>query len=155
ETIMGRAMSSDLIRWKHAVCLLLLLASLPGTAAPAPSATNYFKITIVDEETGRGVPLVKLTTTNHISCFTDSNGVVGWNEPGLMDRDVYFRIESPGYIFPGDGRTIHVTRGGRTKLSIRRLNLAERLYRVTGQGIYRDSVLTGTPAPIRNPVLNA
>jgi hypothetical protein len=72
-----------------------------------------------------------------------------------MGRDVYFHIESPGYLFPGDGLRLHVTRGGRVKLSIRRLNVAERLYRVTGQGIYRDSVLTGTPAPIRNPVLNA
>jgi hypothetical protein len=151
---MQRAEFSHLIR-RFAVCLVFPLLPLPGGAAPTASTTDYFKIMIVDEETGRGVPLVKLTTTNHISCLTDSNGVVAWNEPGLMNRDVYFRIESPGYVFPGDGRTIHVTRGGRVKLSIRRLNVAERLYRVTGQGIYRDSVLTGTPVPVRSPVLNA
>jgi hypothetical protein len=147
--------SSYLLRQKLAFCLLVLLFPRDAAPAPVPSTTGYFKIIVVDEETGRGVPLVKLSTTNHISCFTDSNGVVAWNEPGLMNRDVYFRIESPGYMFPGDGRRLHVTRGGQVKLSIRRLNVAERLYRVTGQGIYRDSVLTGTPVPIRNPVLNA
>jgi hypothetical protein len=116
---------------------------------------NYFQIRIVDQQTGRGVPLVMLTTTNNITSITDSNGIVAWNEPGLMNGDVYFRIESPGYIFPGGGRTIRVTRGGHVELTIHRLNVAERLYRVTGQGIYRDSVLTGYPAPIREPVLNA
>jgi hypothetical protein len=39
-------------------------------------------------------------------------------------------------------------------LKIQRLNIAERLYRVTGEGIYRDSVLTGFPTPTQHPVLN-
>ncbi len=37
---------------------------------------------------------------------------------------------------------------------IRRHNIAERLYRVTGAGIYRDSVLTGDRVPIREPLFN-
>src|SRR5262249_31569219 len=32
---------------------------------------------------------------------------------------------------------------------------AERLYRITGAGIYRDSVLTGIPVPIKEPTLNS
>jgi hypothetical protein len=67
---------------------------------------------------------------------------------------VYFQVDSPGYEFPGGGKTIRTTRGSRFDLKIRRLNIAERIYRVTGQGIYRDSVLAGYPAPIREPVLN-
>lgn len=130
------------------VSLLLLSSALHG-------ASEYFAIRVVDEKTGRGVPLVQLSTNNHITCYTDSNGVVAWDEPGLMDRDVYFRIDSPGYEFPGGGKTIRTTRGSRCELKIRRLNIAERIYRVTGQGIYRDSVLTGYPVPIREPVLNA
>src|SRR5262249_33668283 len=39
-------------------------------------------------------------------------------------------------------------------VSIRRINIAERLYRLTGAGIYRDSVLAGWPVPIRAPLLN-
>lgn len=128
----------------------LLLACI----AVVHAAGDDFQIRIVDAQTGRGVPLVELRTTNNISCWTDSNGIVAWNEPGLMDRGVYFSIQSPGYAFLGGGTTLKVARGGRVELNIRRLNVAERLYRVTGQGIYRDSLLTGYPVPIREPVLN-
>ena len=41
------------------------------------------------------------------------------------------------------------------RLELERRNVAERLYRVTGAGIYRDSVLTGQPVPIKEPLLNA
>jgi hypothetical protein len=118
-------------------------------------ASDYFQMKIIDQQTGRGVPLVRLTTNNHIVCYTDSNGIVAWNEPGLMEQEVYFSIDSPGYRFPGGGKAIRVTHSGQVELKIRRLNIAERLYRVTGQGIYRDSALTGYPAPIREPLLNA
>jgi len=128
----------------------LLLAYI----AVAHAAGDHFQIRIVDEQTGRGVPLVELRTTNNVSSWTDSNGIVAWNEPGLMDRGVYFSIRSPGYTFLGGGTTLQAVRGGRVELSIRRLNVAERLYRVTGQGIYRDSLLTGYPVPTREPVLN-
>jgi hypothetical protein len=47
-----------------------------------------------------------------------------------------------------------VTEGGSATLRIERINIAERLYRMTGAGIYRDSLLTGHPVPIREPVLN-
>src|SRR5262249_13638775 len=40
-------------------------------------------------------------------------------------------------------------------LKIKRLNIAERLYRVTGAGIYADSVLVGDKPPLREPLLNA
>src|SRR6185295_12105461 len=36
----------------------------------------------------------------------------------------------------------------------KRVNIAERLYRVTGGGQYRDSVLAGKPVPIAEPLLN-
>ena len=89
-------------------------AALTAMALAVPLAaagSDYFQIRIVDEQTGRGVPLVELRTTNKISCWTDSNGIVAWNEPGLMDRDVYFTIQSPGYTFPGGGKTLKVARG--------------------------------------------
>ena len=131
--------------------MLLYFFARPAFGAPA----DYFQIHIIDQQTGRGVPLVKLTTTNEIVCYTDSNGIVAWDEPGLMNRDVYFSIESPGYVSSGGGTVVHTMRGGHVELAMRRLNIAERLYRVTGQGIYRDSVLTGYPVPVRQPVLNA
>jgi len=129
-------------------CVLLTLASA------ARAGGDWFQIRIVDRQTGRGVPLVALIANNDIVSFTDSNGIVAWNEPGLMDREVYFRIESPGYRFPGGVASVAVTRGGSVELRMERLAIAERLYRVTGQGIYRDILLTGFPVPIHQPALN-
>ncbi|HUS73158.1 MAG TPA: hypothetical protein VMY06_08845 [Sedimentisphaerales bacterium] len=123
------------------------------------SSHEYFKIQVVDRETGRGVPLVELRTTNNIKYFTDSIGIVAFYEPGLMDRDVFFFVESHGYEFPKDGfgyrgKRLKTSPGGSVVIEIDRLNIAERLYRVTGQGIYRDSILTEHPVPLQNPVLN-
>lgn len=54
-----------------------------------------FGIHVTDEATGRGVPLVQLRTVNDIALWTDSAGWIAFQEPGLMDREVYFAIESP------------------------------------------------------------
>src|ERR1017187_2779179 len=122
------------------------MTAMALTVHLAAAESDYFQIRIVDEQTGRGVPLVEFRTTNHISNWTDSNGIVAWNEPGLMDGDVYFEVQSPGYKFPGGGKTLKIARGGRVELKIKRLNVAERLYRVTGQGIYRQPP-HGPPRP--------
>ncbi len=134
-----------------------LRASQPGPSDKP--ARVYFTIQVIDRQTGRGVPLVELRTTNSIRLFTDSNGIVAFLEPGLMDREVFFFVESHGYEVPKDGFgyrgvRLRTTPGEEATVKIDRLNIAERLYRVTGQGIYRDSVLTGWPVPLKNPVLS-
>lgn len=126
---------------------------------PLAAPADWFTIQVVDDETGRGVPLVALETVNHVTLYTDSAGLAAFAEPGLMNREVYFHVKSHGYEFPQDGfgyRGVRLTpkAGGHAVVKIKRLNLAERLYRVTGEGIYRDSVLAGRPVPIREPVLN-
>lgn len=140
----------------------LVALSVPPTAgaedAP-PARPAPFLILVVDEETGRGVPLVELRTVNQIRYVTDSNGVVAFDEPGLLGRKVFFSVSSHGYEYEKDGlgyrgKALETVPGGAAKLVIRRRNLAHRLYRVTGAGIYRDSVLTGVKAPIREPLLN-
>jgi hypothetical protein len=113
----------------------------------------------VDEATDRGVPLVELETVNHVRYVTDSNGVVAFDEPGLFGGKVFFIVSSHGYEVAKDGfgyggQALQVTEGGSARIAIRRRNIAERLYRVTGAGIYRDSVLTGDQVPIREPLLN-
>ena len=123
------------------------------------SLCKYFRIQVVDRQTGRGVPLVELRTTSNIRYFTDSHGIVAFHEPGLMDMEVFFFVESHGYEFPKDGfgfrgKRLKISRGGSAVIKIDRLNIAERLYRVTGQGIYHDSILAGHPVPLKNPVLN-
>jgi len=50
--------------------------------------------TVIDAATGRGVPLVELRTVNKASWWTDSNGIVAFDEPGLMDIEVFFHVDT-------------------------------------------------------------
>jgi hypothetical protein len=132
--------------------LSLIFLSSAAHAAP-------FKIQVVDEQTGRGVPLVELRTVSNTLFVTDSNGVVAFDEPSLMNEDVFFSVSSHGYEFPKDGfgyrgKTLRAVPGGSAQLKIKRLNIAERLYRLTGEGIYRDSVLCGDKVPLEKPLIN-
>lgn len=144
------------------LCVLCVLCvGYPGsvTTLAADVPPRPFRIQVVDESTGRGIPLVELETVNHIRYVTDSNGIVAFDEPGLFGRKVFFHISSHGYEVKKDGfgyrgLALEITPGGSARVVIRRRNIAERLYRVTGAGIYRDSVLTGDRVPIREPLLN-
>ena len=105
------------------------------------------------------MPLVELRTVNAIRYVTDSNGIVAFDEPGLLGRKVFFHIQSHGYEFPKDGfgyrgLALETSAGGSARLKIKRLNIARRLYRITGAGIYRDSLLTGASIPINEPILD-
>ncbi|MET3849727.1 hypothetical protein [Paenibacillus sp. OAE614] len=163
--------------WKQAgawTCAALLLVTMAPGVTPVQAAGNSaeqkagsslkqvqepFMIKVVDAETGRGIPLVELKTTNNILYYTDSAGVVAFDEPGLMDTTVFFHMSSDGYEIPADmfgnrGQAVEVTPGGSVTLQMNRVNIAERLYRVTGQGIYRDSLLLGLNTPIQQPVIN-
>jgi hypothetical protein len=138
---------------------LTLLIALAFTAADVPNG-RPFAITVVDDQSGRGVPLVELKTVNEVRYVTDSAGVAAVFEPGLMGESVFFHVKSHGYEYPKDGfgyrgKALVLTEGGSATLKIHRVNIAERLYRVTGAGVYRDTILTGRPAPIRQPLLNA
>lgn len=121
---------------------------------------DYFGIKVVDDVTRRGVPLVELKTVNGISYITDSAGVAAIHEPGLMGREVFFHVKSHGYEFAADGfgyrgKKLKITAGGTATLQIKRTNIAERLYRATGGGIYRDTVMLGHKPPVAHPTLNA
>jgi hypothetical protein len=118
-----------------------------------------FAIQIVDEATGRGVPLVELETMDNQLWMTDSAGRVAFREPGQMNIPVWFSMRSHGYHFPTDGFGMTGQRfttqpGEHAVLKVKRLNIAERLCRLTGQGIYRDSVLLGEKVPLTEPVTN-
>lgn len=141
-----------------------LLSCFGMFAAPAEAQQKvdapYFGIRVVDEQTGRGVPLVELRTVNGITHFSDSAGWIAFHEPGLMDRQVYFDVSGPGHEHIKDGfgfRGVRLTTkpGTTAMVKVKRINIAERLYRVTGQGIYRDTTLLGLTAPLAAPTINA
>ena len=133
----------------------ILLVSNVKTSVPH----EYFKIKVIDSETGRGVPLGELKTMNHLSYFTDSNGLIAFYEPGLMEQKVFFYVNGQGYDYPRDlfgyrGLVLTPTGGDSALIKVTRTCIAERLYRITGGGIYRDSHILGLPVPIKNPLIS-
>jgi hypothetical protein len=146
--VIRRRLAAASMTW--AAIAALSLAALPTLAAATSS--SYAAVRVVDENTGRGVPLVRLCSTSNVCYWTDSNGVIAIDEPDFLGKRVFFSIESEGYSyqqksFGTPGTTIDVEPGKVATLKIQRLNLAERLYRVTGEGIYHDSELAGLPVP--------
>jgi hypothetical protein len=144
---------------RHLLLLAFAPLALALAAIAAPDKNAPFTITVVDEQTGRGVPLVELRTVHQVAYYTDNHGVVAFHEPVLMGRRVFFSVKSHGYEYAKDGfgfrgKALDVTPGGSATLKIKRQNLAERLYRVTGADLYRDSVLAGRPVSIKQPLLN-
>jgi len=134
---------------------ILVLCTPALYAAPG----DYFGIQVVDEQTGRGVPLVELKTVSGVSFWTDSAGWIAINDPDLMNEKIYFSIASHGYEYPKDGfgfrgKAFDLKAGEEVTVKLPRQNIAERLYRITGSGIYRDSVLLGKRAPIEQPLHN-
>jgi hypothetical protein len=138
-----------------------LLAPASGRAlASEGDSSRYFAIEVIDEQTGRGVPMVELQATSGARYYTDSAGLVAFHEPGIMGKRVFFSVSAHGYEFAKDGFgmqgvALEARPGGTARLKIKRVNVAERLYRITGQGIYRDTILLGRKAPIAEPLLNA
>ena len=141
---------------RNLILLMVLFLVWPARAFSAPGVT----IKVVDDQTGRGVPLVRLTTTDSIDFWTDSSGIVYVDDAALLGHSVYFSIFSHGYEFPADGfkyrgKAIDLTPGRTVELKIHRTNIAERLYRLTGEGIYRDTMAAGLKPSIEQPLLNA
>jgi hypothetical protein len=101
--------------------------------------------------------MVELETVNGLIFVTDNAGRVAFLEPGLMDRTVYFTVRSHGYEVKKDGFGFAgaklIPRPGKiADIKITRRNLAERLCRLTGEGLYRDSVLLGHKVPLPDPL---
>ncbi len=139
------------------------VALIVGLIFPSSGHSNEpppFAIQVIDAETKRGVPLAELTTTSQVRYVTDSAGWAAIDEPALSGQQAFFSVKSHGYQFPADGfgsrgRALDVKLGGEARLEIKRVNIAERLYRLTGEGIYHDSVRLGKPTPLEQPLLNA
>ena len=90
---------------------------------------------------------------NTAQYWTDSAGVIAFEEPDLMNQKVWFSVESHGYLNENapmglNGVALDVRPGGSAVVPMRRINIAQRLYRFTGSGIFRDSILLGDTVPM-------
>ena len=123
-------------------------------------AEEPFVIQTVDAATKRGVPLVELKTVHETRYVSDSAGRVAIDDPELFHQEIYFHVRSHGYEFPKDGFgfrgvRLKVVPGGEATIELPRINLAERLYRMTGAGIYDHSIRAKQDTPLAEPLLNA
>ncbi|MEN9556758.1 MAG: hypothetical protein RLZZ232_3044, partial [Planctomycetota bacterium] len=119
-------------------------------------AEDLFEIQVVDRATGRGVPLVELTTVDDVTWVTDSAGYVALREPQLLGQTIFLKVTSPGYAVDRDGFGIAGVRltlgaGEPHRIELTRLNHAERLYRITGRDRYLDSQRLGKAVPAGVP----
>lgn len=130
----------------------------------AAMASRFFAIHVVDQDTNRGIPLVFMRTNYKSIQMTDSAGYIAFYEPGLMTGEpIWVVFSSYGYEAPKDvnnhmlsldGQYIRPRSGEEITVRLKRSQIAERLYRITGYGIYRDSMLLGKQVPIEKPLLN-
>jgi hypothetical protein len=65
--------------------------------------SNYRAIQVIDDPTGRGGPVVSLRAISKAGWRTDSNGNVAFDQPGLMNLEVFSPISKNPCV--QDGRT--------------------------------------------------
>ena len=119
-------------------CLAFLLAAATSFAA-APC-----RIEVVDKQNGWPVPLVQLRTTHSATFVTDNAGVIALDAPELLGREVWFDVIGHGYEVKKDGFGMSGVRlkpepGATLRVEVNRVNIAKRLGRSTGAGIFAES----------------
>lgn len=128
------------------ICLFLIFTAIAGAAAPC-------RIDIVDKENGWPVPLVELITTHHASYVSDNAGVIAIDDPELFNRPLFFHVKGHGYGVPKDGFGFEgvkttLTSGGKVRIEVERRNIAKRLGRLTGAGIFAECEKSGVLPPV-------
>ncbi|MCA9581589.1 MAG: hypothetical protein KC416_07320, partial [Myxococcales bacterium] len=112
-----------------------------------------FRIDVRDPDGGRGIPLVFLEADGLPSLVTDSAGTVVIDDTTLFGKTLEFSAHSHGY---GEEKVkIELRQGDSHLIALPRVNIAKRLYRITGANIYQHTHALGAPTPIQNPLLNA
>ncbi|MDX1953572.1 MAG: hypothetical protein SFY81_15475 [Verrucomicrobiota bacterium] len=136
-----------LLPW--AICFAFGLYSL-GETHSANAATGIVpcRIEVVDAENGWPVPLIELSTTHTARFITDNAGLIAFDYPELMGRETWFNVVGHGYEVPRDGfgmRGVRLTPlpGKTLRIQVVRANIAKRLGRITGAGLFAESEKLG------------
>jgi hypothetical protein len=106
------------------------------------------RIEIVDAENGWPVPLVELRTNHNVRFVSDNAGAIAFDLPELMGVETWFSIEGHGYGVPKDGFGMQGVRltpeqGKQLTVKVNRQNLAKRMGRLTGAGLFGESQKLG------------
>ena len=122
---------------------LLALDSSPNSQIVAPC-----EIRIVDRQTGWPVPMIEVETTNQLKFVSDNAGRIALDAPELMGVATWLNVRGHGYSVPKDGfgyRGVRVVpeAGGKISIAVDRDQLAMRLGRLTGAGLFAESQKLG------------
>lgn len=106
------------------------------------------RIEVVEKGSGWPVSLVELKTTHDVRFVTDNAGVIAFDLPELMGHETWFSVSGHGYEVPADGFGFHGVRlvpepGQTRRVEVSRRNIAKRLGRITGSGIFAESQKLG------------
>lgn len=115
--------------------LPLQLASAQGT--------RLCRIEVRDAENDWPVPLVELRTVHNVRFVSDNAGVIAFDLPECFEREIFLYVTGHGYEVPTDGfgiRGVRVTpRAGQTlTIEVQRQNIAKRLGRLSGGGLFAE-----------------
>jgi len=127
--------------------LFIVCATLPAVCDQV--TTSPFVLKFVDAATGRPIPLVEVEAFNGLRQVSDNLGHIAIIEPDMAFNNLRLVIRGNGYRYPkldllGE-RAINpqLLPGDYIQVKLERTVAAERLYRITGAGRYRDSILAG------------
>ena len=87
---------------------------------------------------------MRLRTVNELRFVSDNAGIIAFDAPEFMGRETWLFIEGPGYGVPPDGfgyRGVRITPqpGATLKIEVRREQVAKRLGRLTGAGLFGEA----------------
>jgi hypothetical protein len=129
---------------------VLLTGFVTSVAAPAATtaAASPCRIEVVEKHDGWPVPLVELRTTHNVRFVTDNAGVIAFDLPECMGREIWFDVIGHGYEVPKDGFGSRGVRlkpepGKTLKVEVNRTIIAKRLGRLTGGGLFAESQKLG------------
>ncbi len=126
------------------ILLLFLNSALWVFAQPSMPC----RIEVVEKGSGWPVPMIELRTTHQMRFITDNAGLIALDAPELMGRETWFTVIGHGYEVRKDGfgmRGVRLTpEPGKTlRVEVNRVNIAKRIGRLTGAGLFAESQKLG------------
>lgn len=79
-----------------------------------------FELRVIDDQTGIGIPNLRVTTDEGLVCRTLGGGSCYWWRSSLMNRNVRFEIVDESGEFTPARATLTVRHGGRTTVVVHR-----------------------------------
>jgi hypothetical protein len=134
--------------FRHGVLNFLIAAALAAEGA------EPCRIEVTEKGSGWPVPLVELRTTHHARFVTDNAGVIAFDLPEGMGREMWFDVIGHGYEVPRDGFGARGVRlkpepGKTLRVEVNRTIVAKRIGRLTGAGLYAESQKLGRELELR------